>query len=105
MKNKIKITMGNYEEYKEAMKEFEYKNQRELERIEEEKRLQREFEYFVSQIPEHSGCMQYPTKVLIHIEYETTTPDYQGAEKNSVDIDMPLELYDEVFGFGEKRGK
>ena len=101
----MKITLENYDDVKKQIEEFEAKQKAELERIQKEKRAEELFRRFAAKIPSNDGGLQYPTRVTIHIEYKTVMGNYQGYDNNEVTIEMPVEIYDKVFGFGKKRGR
>ncbi len=93
----MKVTLDNYEEVKQELARFEAEEKYRLEQIEKEKRIKELKRKFLDSLPKNCGFLCYVTKVTIYIDYNTSTPNFQGETQEHTTIEMPTEIYDEIF--------
>ena len=93
----MEITLENYEEIKQELELFEVKEKFRLEQIEKEKRIKELKRKFLNKLPRNQGYLCYVTRVKIEIDYRETTSNYQGETEEHITVEMPKEIYDEIF--------
>lgn len=93
----MNITLENYEEIKQQLTEFEAREKRKLEAIEKEKKIKQMKREFLESLPRNQGLLCYVTKVKIEIDCRETTYNYQGETEEHKVVEMPTEIYDEIF--------